>query len=73
MKTVYIDLDKFKTVERRTAGWTDEQIANYPQEQLAEQIQSAKMTITTMRDNIETQEQRIRDLEQVLRRKQELR
>lgn len=72
MKPIYIDLDKFKTVERKTAGWTDEQIRNYPRTQLEEQINSARMTIDTMRDSILQQEKRIQDLQKVLSRKTEL-
>jgi hypothetical protein len=68
---LYLDLGKGE-VDRRTAGWTDKQIHNYDRGQLISQLESAQVVLDTLRENVRDQENRMRDLERILRRKQEL-
>jgi hypothetical protein len=72
MQVIHVDLDKFKTIERKTEGWTDEQITAYPLSALEAQIKSAHMTIETMEKSIADQRERIRSLETIASRKRVL-
>jgi len=72
VKPIHINLDDYKTIERKTAGWTDDQIRNYPREGIEDQIRSAELSIAKLEDAIEGQRSRIRDLSLILQRKREL-
>ena len=67
----YLELGE-GVVERKTAGWTDKQIHNYERGQLIIQLESARTVLNKLKETVKEQEDRMHDLERILRRKQEL-
>lgn len=68
----HIDLDKFKTVEHKTGGWTDNQIRKYPADQLEEMIVSADLVLSRLLETAEEQRGRLGNLRLIRERKQQL-
>lgn len=67
----YLDLGEGQ-VERKTGGWSDKQIYGKTNKELDVQLASARKILGVLRDNVREQEDRIHDMERILRRKQEL-
>jgi hypothetical protein len=69
---IYLDLDETKTIERKTKGWTDEQIKNKTLAQFDEMLRTADLAIKNLEDAAEGERQRRQDLLAIRNRRTEL-
>lgn len=72
MDIIRIDMDKTKTIEHRTAGWTDDQIRNQTVEALDAQVNTAELTLARLKETVEEQQVRLNNLKLIRSRKSEL-
>jgi hypothetical protein len=59
-------------IDPMIGGWTEDQIRNYPMEDLDAMIRSAKMSVDTLKQSLDGEEARLADLKRIRERKTQL-